>query len=81
MSTPDHLLMSTWIINKPILTYGQLCTLLAKATSIVNNRPVRVRNLVGGLDLGPGGEGPTLHGLDFGVGAMKAGVPVLLSIL
>ena len=37
--------------------------------------------LVGGLDLGPGGEGPALHGLDCGVGAMKAGVPVLLSIL
>ena len=37
--------------------------------------------LLDGLDLGPGGEGPALHGLGFGVGAMKAGVAVLLDIL
>ena len=37
--------------------------------------------LDGGLDLGPGGEVPDLHGLDFWVGAMGSGLPVLLFIL
>ncbi len=36
--------------------------------------------LLGVLDLGPGGEGPALHGLEGGIGAMGAGVSALLGI-
>ena len=36
MSMMDHMLMSTLIVNKPTITYSQLCTLLAKATFIIS---------------------------------------------
>ena len=38
-STLDHMLMITLIVNRPTLTYTDLCTLLARASSI-NNRPI-----------------------------------------
>ena len=37
--------------------------------------------LHGVLDLGPGGEGPALHGLGGGFGFMGAGVSALLGIV
>ena len=44
-STLAHILASTLINSKPTLTYAQLCTLLARAATIVNDRPVGVRSL------------------------------------
>ena len=43
--TLEHLLANTLISGKPTLNYAELCTLLARAASVVNDRPIGVKSL------------------------------------
>ena len=44
-TTLSHMLNSTLIGTKPTLSYAELCTTLARAASIINDRPIGVRSL------------------------------------
>ena len=43
--TLEHLLANTLMAGKPTLNYAELCTLLARAASVVNDRPIGVKSL------------------------------------
>ena len=43
--TLEHLMANTLITGKPTLNYAELCRLLARAASIVNDRPIGVKSL------------------------------------
>ena len=43
--TLEHLMANTLITGKPTLNYAELCTLLARAASVVNDRPIGVKSL------------------------------------
>ena len=44
-TTLGHMLNSTLIGTKPTLSYAELCTTLARAASIINDRPIGVCSL------------------------------------
>ena len=44
-TTLGHMMNSTLIGTKPTLSYAELCTTLARAASIINDRPIGVRSL------------------------------------
>ena len=44
-TTLSHMLNSTLIGTKPTLFYDELCTTLARAASIINDRPIGVRSM------------------------------------
>ena len=43
--TMEHLLANTLINDKPTINYAELCTLLSRAASVVNDRPVGIKSL------------------------------------
>ena len=43
--TLDHMLRRTLILNKSNLTYAKLCTMLARASNFINDRPIGVCHL------------------------------------
>ena len=43
--TLEHLMAGTLVTGKPTLNYAKLCTLLSRAVSVVNDRPIEIKSL------------------------------------
>ena len=43
--TLEHLMAGTLVTGKPTLNYAELCTLLSRAASVVNDRPIGIKSL------------------------------------